>query len=142
MKTMKAERSIVIAADRERVWRAITTPEHISKWFDGTMRWSFTLAVGETITLTMDDFTDYARIAAVEPPERFAFYWTAEPDNPAETLVTFTLESVPEGTRVTASEEGFEALPEDLRHKRYDMNSMGWDMALDSLGAYLRENAT
>jgi uncharacterized protein YndB with AHSA1/START domain len=141
MEPMKAERSIVIAADRERVWRAITTPEHISKWFDEQMKWTFTLAPGETITLSMDDFTGYARIATVEPPERFAFYWQAEMDNPTETLVTFRLESVPEGTRVTASEEGFEALPDDVRQKRYDMNGMGWGMALDSLAAYLRENA-
>jgi uncharacterized protein YndB with AHSA1/START domain len=139
METMKAERSIVIAADRERVWRALTTPEHISKWFDGSMRWEFRLAVGETITLSMDDFTDVARIAVVEPPERFAFYWKAEQGNPLETLVTFKLETVPEGTRVTASEEGFEALPDDVRQKRYDMNAMGWGMALDSLAAYMQK---
>ncbi len=139
METMKAERSIVIAADRERVWRAITTPEQISKWFDGTMEWQFKLAPGETITLSMDDFKGYARIVTVEPPERFAFTWTPEPSNPVESLVTFQLESIPEGTRVTASEAGFERLPDDLRQKRYDMNGMGWGIALKNLADYLQK---
>jgi uncharacterized protein YndB with AHSA1/START domain len=124
---MKAERSLVIAAEQERVWRAITTPEIISRWFDGTMRWSFRLAAGETITLTMPDFTGYAHIAIVEPPEHFAFTWTPEPGNPAETLVTFRLEAVPGGTRVTATEDRLgrrlrgaarRRAPEALRHDR------------------------
>jgi uncharacterized protein YndB with AHSA1/START domain len=138
--TEVATRNTIIAADRERVWRAITSPEQISQWFDGSMTWDFALAAGASITLSMNGaHLGTATIAAVEPPERFAFRWTPEPGNPAETLVTFLLESVAEGTRVTVTEAGFEALPDDVRQRRRDMNGKGWDIALTHLAAYLRE---
>jgi len=34
MEAVAITRSIVVAADRERVWRAITTPEQIAQWFE------------------------------------------------------------------------------------------------------------
>jgi uncharacterized protein YndB with AHSA1/START domain len=73
----------------------------------------------------------------VEPPERFAFRWTPEPGNPAESLVTFRLEVVPGGTLVTVTESGFEALPDSLRQKRAEMNAQGWGFVLEHLAAYL-----
>lgn len=133
-----AQRSIIIAADRDRVWQAITTPEQISQWFDSSMKWDFRLAVGEMITFSANGETlGSGTIAVVEPPERFAFRWTPEPGNPAETVVTFALEAVAEGTRVTITEAGFEALPDDVRQRRRSMNAEGWGIALNNLAAYL-----
>jgi uncharacterized protein YndB with AHSA1/START domain len=134
------QRSAVIAVVRERVWRAITEPEQISQWFDGSMKWDFRLAAGETIRLSVNgEHIGDATIAVVEPPERFAFRWMPEPGNPAESLVTFLLETVSEGTRVTVTEAGFEALPDNVRQRRRDMNAQGWGIALDNLSAYLRD---
>lgn len=136
---MKAERSIVIAAQQARVWSAITEAAQISQWFDGAMQWEFIPAAGAAITFRYNgEIIGYGSVVAAEPPEHFAFRWTPEPGNPTQSLVTFRLELVAGGTQVTISEEGFEALPEDVRQKRYDMNAMGWGIALDHLTAYLQ----
>ncbi len=139
---MKAERTIVIAADHQQVWHAITQPEQFGAWFGIAAKWD-KLAPGETMTMEFTELniTEYATIAAVEPPDRFAFHWTAEEGSSVRTLVTFMLETVPGGTRVTVSEAGFEALPEDVRQKRYEMNDDGWRQQLDNLSAYLMQQA-
>ena len=136
---MKAERSTVIAADQQRIWRAITEAAQISQWFDGSMGWEFTPVAGEPITFRYNgEVIGYGTVVTVEVPHMFAFRWTPEPGNPTLSLVTFRLEVANGGTRVTISEEGFEALPEDLRQRRYDMNAEGWGIALDHLIAYLQ----
>ncbi|MEO8394577.1 MAG: SRPBCC domain-containing protein [Chloroflexota bacterium] len=138
--TMVATRSVVIAADRERVWKAITEAAQISQWFDGSMKWEFEAKAGETMTFYWDgQVIGYGKVVTAEPPERFAFRWTPEPGTPIESLVTFQLEVYAEGTRVTISEAGFEALPEAVRQKRYEMNGTGWGITLDHLTAYLRD---
>jgi uncharacterized protein YndB with AHSA1/START domain len=135
--TLAAERSLVIEADREKVWRAITEPKRFSKWFEMDIHWN-RLAVGEVMTFTHDEGTDKGKIVTVDPPQRFAFNWTADPADPAETLVTFVLEVVPGGTRVTITEAGFEKLPQTLRQKRYEMNSKGWEIQLGNIANYMR----
>ncbi|MBI1259548.1 MAG: hypothetical protein GC204_18935 [Chloroflexi bacterium] len=137
--TMTATRSAIVKADQARVWQAITEATRISQWFDSHMQWEFEPQVGAKITFYYEGKAiGNGRIVTVEAQERFAFHWTPEPGNPVESLVTFVLENVPEGTRVTITEAGFEALPETLRQKRYEMNDMGWGIALDRLTAYLQ----
>ena len=132
--TMEIRRSVVVAADREKVWQAITRPEQFSEWFGGKIQFE-RLAVGEGMTFFE---TEPGTIAIVEPPERFGFYWTAETGYPVETLVTFHLETVPEGTRITVTETGFEALPEEVRQTPFDRNSEGWSIQMENIAAYLQ----
>jgi uncharacterized protein YndB with AHSA1/START domain len=135
MEAMKIERSAVLNADRDRVWRAITQPEHISKWFGDSIQFG-RLAVGETMTF-FNGTVPPGKIMRVEPPEWFAFHWSAEVGYNLNNLVTFHLETVPEGTRITVTESGFEALPAELGRKRYDMNNEGWSIQLANITAYL-----
>ena len=140
-KMISIKRSITVAADQERVWKAITQPEQIKKWFDTFQIEK--LAPGETMIMYHDGkVIATCRIAAVEPPSRFAFYWPLEPGYAAETLVTYFLESVPEGTRITVTEEGFDSavVPEELRERRFKLNSEGWGIAMDGLAKYLGES--
>jgi hypothetical protein len=51
--------------------------------------------------------------------------------------VVFALETVPEGTRITVTEQGFEALPDEVREIRYQDNTQGWEQVLGELIAYL-----
>lgn|GEM_PF-175016 len=137
--TMKAERSLVISAAQDRVWRAITNAAQISKWFDGSMQWEFEARAGANMTFRYDSkVIGYGKVVTADPQTHFAFHWTPEPDVPVESLVTFRLEPAGDGTRVTVSEEGFEALPVDLRQRRYEMNSNGWGITLKNLDAYLQ----
>ncbi len=134
--TNTIRQSIIIKADRERVWKAITTPRHFSKWFE--MEITFPkLAPGEPMYFDPNGLNGKARIVTVEPPERFAFYWTAEPGVAVETLVTFQLESVPEGTRLTVTDVGYDALPDSVMPKRFQMNDEGWGIQVKNVARYI-----
>ncbi len=82
MEALVIERSIVVMADRERVWQAITTPEHLAQWFE-PIRFE-RLAVGEALTF---GWGGAGSIALVEPMDRFGFRWQIAPPHPAQTLV-------------------------------------------------------
>lgn|SRR5574341_247716 len=132
--SMEIRKSVVVAADRDRVWRAITEPEQFSKWFGDPIQFE-RLAVGETITF-MGEYP--GTIAIVEPQTRFAFRWLAAVGYDVQNLVTFDLETVAGGTRITVTEQGFEGLPEDVRRARFEDNSRGWAIQMDNIAAYLR----
>jgi uncharacterized protein YndB with AHSA1/START domain len=136
--TLMVERSIVIAAPREKVWRALTTPEHFSTWFEGDIRFD-RLATGTVMTFNVGGENGIATMTTVEPPAVFAFTWTAEANLPTLNLVTFRLEAVPEGTHVTVTEQGFEALPENLRTRRFEMNDHGWEIQLHHLDNFVQK---
>ena len=137
MEALAIQRSLVVLADREHVWRALTTPASFSKWFEADISFA-DLTPGTPLIFDFGNLRDEGRIAAVEAPERFAFYWSAAQDRPEKNLVTFRLEPVADGTRITVTEEGFEALPEALRHSRYDENSEGWEIQLRNIANFMR----
>jgi len=126
-------RSVVVTADCERVWQAITTPEDIAQWFE-PIRFD-RLAVGEALTF---DWGGASEITLVEPLQRFGYRWQIAPPHPEQTLVIFALETVPEGTRITVTEEGFEGLPDEVRQKKLQDNTQGWEHELGELVAYLK----
>ncbi|HET7855374.1 MAG TPA: SRPBCC domain-containing protein [Gaiellaceae bacterium] len=70
-------------------------------------------------------------VEAVDPLERFAYRW--EPGGASEggptTLVEFTLEEIPGGTRLTVVESGFSKFPAKSRQG----NEFGWDSELGEL---------
>jgi uncharacterized protein YndB with AHSA1/START domain len=138
MEALMIKRSITIAAKRERVWWALTTPEHFSNWFEAKITFN-RLAPGETMHFDFGpEFgEDDAEIATVEPPEWFAYHWTAETGYDVKSLVTFHLETVDGGTRVTVTESGLDALPEAVARKRFEENDGGWKQQLDNIAAYL-----
>jgi len=138
--TNTIERTTVIAADREKIWRALTNPEHFSKWFGADIRWE-RLEVGALITFDMGSQSGTGKIAAVDKPHRFAFYWTPEAGDPTQTLVTFHLEIVEEGTRVTVTDEGYDALPEKVRRARVEMNTEGWTEQLANIANFVLKTA-
>lgn len=137
--TLAIERSIVINAQRERIWRALTTPAHFSKWFEMPISFEH-LRSGEIITFEVDQQDEHGVIVEVIPPERFAFRWPVAQGYEIMTLVTFTLETVAEGTRVTITESGFEQLPESLRQARFADNDKGWQIQSENLAAFMRAN--
>jgi uncharacterized protein YndB with AHSA1/START domain len=53
------------------------------------------------------------------------------------TLVTFELEEVPGGTRLTVTESGFEGLPLERRAKVFAENEGGWQAQLSLIAKYL-----
>jgi uncharacterized protein YndB with AHSA1/START domain len=130
MEATLIKRTVTTSAPRERVWKAITNPKNLSKWMIQTEFKA--LEVDEPISFTHDGTTTYGSIAVVEPIDRFAYRWQAHQEHPAQSLVTFTLEAIPDGTRITVVEEGFDALPEPLRTNQVKDNTQGWEEVMNN----------
>ena len=145
--TFSVRRTIVIAASLENVWAAVTEPEHISRWFgqaafDGS-------GVGARGTLTFPDYGAVPlRIEALDAPRRVSYRWgnddasgqlPDEVDDEHSTVFTFTLEEVPEGTRLTVVETGFETTSDPIAN--LESHRTGWNDELDKLVALLESGS-
>lgn len=131
MRKIAIERSIWIAAPRERVWQAVTDPAQIAQWFaPGT---SFSQN-GNTICVRIGDMDmEVAVIELADPPRQITT--RNLPDRSITT--TYTLEEEDGGTRFTVTETGFESLSEDARKERLAQDDKGWEMVLENLKAYI-----
>jgi uncharacterized protein YndB with AHSA1/START domain len=132
------ERELILPASPARVWRALTDADQLAAWF-GT-RASVDLRPGGSVTFTWDVPGSSAAahhnrgvIEVVDPPRRFAFRWHSGPEDQPMTLVDFTLEAHPQGTRLRLVESGFASVPPDQRQG----NEAGWRRELDDLAAYV-----
>lgn len=145
--TDRIEMQAAFAAPRPRVWTAITDVKQFNAWFGVMLTSPFTPGATVTGKLTAAGFEHLTMsiwIEQVEPERLFSFRWhpyaidegvdfTAEPT----TVVSFTLEDVPGGTRVTLVESGFDALPESRRAKAFAMNERGWAIQLENIRKHL-----
>jgi uncharacterized protein YndB with AHSA1/START domain len=136
--SVAVERSVWIAAPRERVWRAITEAEQIMQWWGGD-HWEIgALEVGGQIKFGEPSDLMLATIAIVDPPHRFVIAWPPQEQYHSIAMFTsYTLEEENGGTRVTVSETGFEALPEEIRQQRVEQTARGYALVMDSLKAYV-----
>ena len=140
MENVAVERRVWINAPRQQVWRAITEPEHLERWYAPGCPWMISaLEVGATVKFyNTDTDIQLATIELVEPPHQFTLRWQIDPMNPALTLVnTFLLEEENGGTRVIASQAGYESLPDDMRQQLLDQDSDAYTAIVESLKAYL-----
>lgn len=126
------ERIIELSVPRERVWRAITEPEELARWFPQKAEWE--LEPGREGVFTWDGHGGYRiRVEAVEAPTYLAWRWANEADTPLDqasdvTLVEWWLEEREDGgTTLRMQESGF-VLPE---HR--EGNAQGWDEELGEL---------
>ncbi|MFI0451166.1 SRPBCC domain-containing protein [Actinomadura sp. 6N118] len=136
----RIERERVLRHPIERVWTALTTAEGLSQWFGSEAE--IDLRPGGRAYFRWEDLDDESvgTITVVDPPHRFAFRWGIEglPKTDAlQTLVEFTLEPVPEGTRLRLVESGFAQAADDIARSAHKANSQGWDAELGDLAAYL-----
>lgn len=132
MEAVIIERSVTTSAPRERVWKVVSSPKNLSRWLNMTIDFEYPV-VGEVITFTFEGGSNKGSIAIVEPMDRFAFRWKAHPDYEILTLVSFILKDEAEGTHITITEEGFDALPVHARQARIDLNEKGWGMVLNDI---------
>ena len=57
--------------------------------------------------------------------------------NEPTTLVTFTLEETPDGTRLTVVESGFDRIPLARRAEAFRMNDGGWTEQLQNIARHV-----
>jgi uncharacterized protein YndB with AHSA1/START domain len=130
-----------VAAPRERVFQAWTTPEHLQRWFfpsidgEAVPRAEVDLRVGGRYRITMHapDGDITAMVGGsyyeVHPPEKLVFSWTWEapkPD-PSETLVTVELRAVQGETEIIITHEHF---PDPAAQEGH---TIGWNCSLERL---------
>jgi uncharacterized protein YndB with AHSA1/START domain len=138
MENATVERSIWIAAPRERVWQAITDPQQLDKWYATHFKWEIpTLHVGAQVTFYNSD-TDilHATIEVLDPLHEWRLRW--DPVEQGVVLVTtFLLEEENGGTRATITETGYGSLPEDQRRQWIDSIDSGYTMSMENLKAHV-----
>ena len=140
------ERDIEIAAPIEVVWRTITEPDQIRRWFSDAADIDATDGAVGTMTFegdrTGDPLVVNIAVVAAERPQRFAFRWIhpagveASPAN--SVLVTFTLTAAgAERTHLRVAETGVGELdwPDDEKDRYVEQHRHGWQTHGDRLRA-------
>jgi len=141
----RIERSVVINAPRERVWRALSNAEEFGTWF-GVNLSGQTFTPGRTARgpVTYKGYEHIiweASIERLEPPDLLSFHWhpyaidpTVDYSEEEPTLVTFTLKDAPgNATRLTVVESGFDKVPPHRRLEAFRMNSSGWSAQMENI---------
>ena len=133
-------RTIHIAAPVDKVWSAVTEPEHISRWFGRAE-----LDQAGVGSLTWPDRGPVPlRVEAMDPPRTVTYRWSnddaldrlpASLDEEHSTVFTFTLEPTADGTRLTVVESGFDHTSDPAAN--LESHRGGWDAELDKLVALL-----
>ena len=140
-------RSITISAPVDKVWAAVTEPEHIARWF-GTPKLAGS-GVGATGTIGWPDQTPIPlRVEAFDAPRTVSYRWSnddalgappAELDEEHSTVFTFTLEPVADGTVLTVVETGFDRTSDPKANM--ESHRQGWDGELDKLVALVESGS-
>lgn len=140
-------RTIHIAAPLEKVWAAVTEPEHVSRWFgqlvlDGA-------GAGAAGTITFPDHGSIpVRIESIDPTTMVSYRWGNDDasgvipdtlDDATSTVFTFTLESIADGTQLTVVETGFDRTSDPTANM--EDHRGGWNGELDKLVALLESGS-
>jgi uncharacterized protein YndB with AHSA1/START domain len=159
--TDRIEKKIVLRAPLERVWRAIADSTEFGTWFG--VRFDGPFVDGARMTGRIAPTAVDAEVAAnqkphegkpfeivvdrIEPMRLFSFRWHPYAVDPAvdysrepATLVTFELEAVPDGTRLTLTESGFDGIPLKRRATAFTSNEAGWTMQMKLIDKYLAQH--
>jgi uncharacterized protein YndB with AHSA1/START domain len=132
----EVRRVVEIGAPRERVWSALTEPAELLRWFP-TGRAEIDLRPGGEASFVWEESADEAVVDVVEPPDRLVFRWRPAGLDRPFTTVSFTLEEMAGGTRLTLVESGFSSLPDQIAQQSREGNDAGWRDELEELKTYL-----
>jgi len=147
--TDRIERSVLVQAPRERVWRALSDAAEFGAWFGVDLAGQAFVPGRRTrgrITYPGYEHLWFdVAVERVEAPRLLAFRWHPYAVDPAvdytaeePTLVTFTLEDAPGGaTRLTVVESGFDRIPPARRREAFRMNGQGWDAQMGNVARHV-----
>ncbi|MGY4515786.1 SRPBCC family protein [Lysobacter sp. HA18] len=143
------ERSIVINAPRDRVWRALTDTTEFGTWFGAKVQGqNFGLGQrvrGPITSCGYEHINFDVVVERLDPQDVFAYRWHPYPIDPTvdydaetPTLVTFTLKDAPgNATLLTVVESGFDQVPPTRRLEAFRMNGRGWTAQLESIARHV-----
>jgi uncharacterized protein YndB with AHSA1/START domain len=140
-RVLRLERAI--PAPRPVVYRALTEPEELGKWWGPrdfttpSVDFEPELARGYRIAMQPPEgsvFHVFGEFAEVEPPSRLVYTFQWDPPHPddRETLVTLSLEERGEETELQLAQGAF------ATDERYALHESGWKESFERLEALLR----
>jgi len=147
--TDRIERSVVVNAPRDRVWRALADAETFGTWFGANLKGqSFApgqRARGQITSSGYEHCFFDVIVERLEPQRLFSYRWHPYAIDPAvdytleqPTLVTFTLKDAPgNGTLLTVVESGFDNVPPHRRLEAFRMHGGGWDAQLANIARHV-----
>ena len=160
--TDRIEKSVLLRAPRERVWRAISDSKQFGSWFGVEFEGPFVAGksiVGKMVTTTVDPEVAKRQEAykghrfefavdRVEPMRLFSFRWhpfamdsSVDYSKEPTTLVVFNLDEVKDGTMLTVTESGFDQIPLERRAKAFAANEGGWAAQMKLIEKYLAQQS-
>ena len=149
--TDRIVKQAVLQAPLSRVWRAVSDAKEFGEWFQVDMSGQ-AFRPGEPVHAKMT-YPGYEGmpfemvIERIEPERLFSFRWHPYGIDPnydystePMTLVAFELEEVPEGTKLTVTESGFDSIPLGRRAEAFRMNRQGWAQQVHNIEVYVADN--
>lgn len=162
MNTDRIEKTILLRAQRERVWRAISDAKEFGSWFGVVFDEAFAegarltgkiapTAVDAEVAKMQEPYAGKAfewTVERIEPMRRISFRWHpyaveegADYSREPMTLIEFDLADVPGGILLTIIESGFDQIPLARRVKAFKANEGGWEMQTRLIEKYLAKAA-
>lgn len=133
--------TVEIGAPPERVFRALTTPEELLRWWGAegeyrTTEWEYDPRPGGAWraggkSADGKDFAVSGKVIEIDRPRKLVQTWKPDWDGGNETRITFTFEAIPEGTRLTLRHEGFAGRPDSCA-----AHSTGWERVIGWLARH------
>ena len=147
----RIEKTIDLKAPVARVWTALTDHREFGTWFRVRLEGPFVpgrTARGQILYPGYEHVRWEAVIQTMEPEKVFSFTWHPSAIDPKEdysgeppTLVEFTLEKTPSGTRLRVVESGFDKIPSKRRLEAFRMNDGGWSEQIKNIERHLTHEA-
>lgn len=160
--TDRIVKQVLLRAPLARVWQAISDAQRFGTWFGAEFDGGFVAGArltGRIVPTQVDP--DVAAMQApyagtpfeisierIEPMRLLSLRWHPGAVDPGvdysqepTTLVAFELEETDEGTRLTITESGFDAIPLARRAEVFEGNRQGWEAQAGLIGKYLAQTA-
>lgn len=145
--TDRIVKTVELRAPLSRVWRALSDHDEFGQWFRVKLDGPFTPGAVSRGRITYPGSEHYPWLAVVERMEHerlLSFRWHDFDDRSGidismqpTTLVEFRLEPTAEGTRLTITESGFEALPDHRRLEVLRGNTEGWNIQANNIAVHV-----
>lgn len=156
----RIEKSVVVRAPRDRVWKALTDSREFGRWFGAKFEEPFAPGrsargvIAPSEVATPEDIASHPylgkpmvfQVERMEPPQRFSYRWQPlegradlERVEGPSTLVEFTLEETKDGTRLTVVESGFSQIPAAHRKAVYESHEGGWTHQVQRIRVHIEQ---
>jgi len=129
-------KTFIFAASRETVWSFLTEKDKLALWFHPA---TSDLVEGEDYALVREDDHGelikqcWGSVLKMDKPNLLVYSFTVTPLNGALTTVTWALEEIQDGTKLTLQHEGIGEAAGEAAMKMLLALDKGWDKHLDAL---------